>query len=254
MNNEIILAEMRSFLKHFFLILLLITEIPGAYAEHGPPTRALLLAQCAYSGLEPLEGPAHDAERMLAWLAGTKCEVIMRQDLKAVMLLDAVREAFTGVKADDVLLLYYSGHCDGKAFYGVDGGYVTGQELKSVLDALPGTKLIIMDACGSGALLDVLSGERYYLALSSQSTQASVEREIGGAKHGLFTWFLTMGCGADDPDAETFPADFDGDGMITLEEACRFAQIKASGANPDQCSVVWPAVCDDIILEEYGNP
>ena len=227
--------------------------MPAAQAAQGPPTRALLIAESAYAQPYTLEGPGNDVARMRTWLAAAGCSVVTRQDLKASELLDAVRAETAGMDDDDLLLLYYAGHCDGQAFYGVDGGYVTGWELKEVLDDLPGTMLIIVDACSSGALRDIFSDEDYALVLSSESSESSVEREIRGAKYGLFTWFLTMGCGADDTEAEVLPADFNADGKVSLSEACRFAHIKAAGANPDQRSVVCPGTCDDLFLVDRNE-
>ena len=240
---------MRRSIKCLFALLLLLNMgMSAAQAEKRSPKRALLIAESAYVQPYTLEGPANDAARMRTWLTATGCSVVTRRDLKASELLEAVRAAAVGIDADGMLLLYFAGHCDGQALYGIDGGYVTGPELKEALDALPCEKLIIVDACGSGALRDVFSEEGYALALSSEGDDPSVEREICGTKHGLFTWFLTMGCGADDPEAKVLPADFNADGKVSLREACRFAHIKATGANPDQSCIVWPDACDDIFL------
>ena len=79
-------------------------------------------------------------------------------------LADAIRAAFVGAQPDDICLLYISSHGrfrpEAPEFPAVltlsDGfseGEITGFALQELLDGVPGTKLVLIDACNSGALL-----------------------------------------------------------------------------------------------------
>lgn len=125
--------------------------------------RALIIANAGYTDLAELPGTLTDAESVSAMLAsfpGTDYSVTVCRDQTAEGILSCIRGVFAGAQAQDVSLLYYSGH--GKrssdasvngALVGIDGSLVTAAALRACLDELPGRKIVIADACYSGGLI-----------------------------------------------------------------------------------------------------
>ncbi|MCX5855216.1 MAG: caspase family protein, partial [Deltaproteobacteria bacterium] len=92
----------------------------------------------------------------------------------------------------------------------------------------------------SGAFLDRLSqGKGRMIIAASDANQVSAEKDE--LKHGVFTYYLLEGLGG--------KADFDGDGVITLDEIYRYVSIKVPQATgQDQHPVKKGEMTGDIIL------
>ncbi len=131
------------------------------------------------------------------------------------------------IKPHDIFLLYYSGHGIGSALdtENPDRGNlvvakpnasksyeeITVTELQDALAKIPGTKILLIDACYSGHyILDyprtmdsrLAEGYRYdanlYYLLASSDTQLSYESDINGLGiHGYFTYYLLESLGWD---------------------------------------------------------
>lgn len=142
---------------------------------------------------------------------------------------------FRRARADDRIILYFSGHGlpDGFVPYdarpGDRGKILTYRIIKSAFrDAKAATKLCIADACLSGGLTrqqtaqpgpkSSSDGSSVAMMLASRSTQNAVEdgRLAGGA----FTYFLLKGLGG--------RGDLNGDGIVTIRELHRYVspQVK----------------------------
>ena len=125
--------------------------------------RALLIGQTypTRPGLR-LIGPENDVEALKASLrrfADTPYDVSVRMNLTAGEMVSAISEVFGGAGAQDVSLLYYSGHGSETesikgALVGADGfDVLTAEQLRSALDGVPGRKIVVIDACYSGSFL-----------------------------------------------------------------------------------------------------
>ena len=155
--------------------------------QAGTRYRALLVAQSyrtttAYS---TLYGPANDVDQMtqcLSRIEGTAYEPFTETDLTADGILSAVQQCFSGAEEQDVSLFYYSGHgrySDNPALRGAlvgsDGrSFVTAAQLRQALDAIPGRKIVIIDACYSGSFI---SGGEY-----GRGTRSAEETPENGAE------------------------------------------------------------------------
>ena len=85
--------------------------------------------------------------------------VTVAKDLTANAILSKIKSTFAPAKEGDVSLFYYSGHGDSAggegtgALLGVDREELTLKALASQLKKVPGTVIVILDSCGSGAAL-----------------------------------------------------------------------------------------------------
>jgi hypothetical protein len=148
---------------------------------------------------------------------------------------DLIRATFAGAREEDTALLYVSTH--GVSREGVPGGMalllsngeqeegLTPDRLREMMDKVPGQKILIADACRSGALIgrgkekgkDFFDDERYRALVSAGSEEDSwfwsaEEDEYTGT--GYFTEALDSALRASDP----WQIDPDGDGTVSLKE------------------------------------
>ena len=124
----------------------------------GTTYRALLVGQL-YSGTSSaLKGSARDVNSMAAMLrtmdATHYSAITAVTDLTASGILSSLTSAFADADEDDVSLFYYSGHgLEGGWLVGTDDSCVTPAMLRNTLDAIPGKKIILVDACYSGGMI-----------------------------------------------------------------------------------------------------
>lgn len=251
--------------------------------DAGTVCRALIIGQ-GYSGANSLQGPAYDMRAVAALLRQMQTRaytVTEKSNLTAAGILSAIDAAFCDATSNDISFLYYSGH-------GLEGGYLVGQDIKTVspsalrsaLDRIPGRKVVIVDACYSGGLLNdrkkeparqdgdslrsftqgftaafysgtrSLQGTSYFVMTSCQPAEKCEEGYIrsGTASHymGFFTYALCRGCGWDgirnQAEEQRF-ADRNSDGVVTFEEAYDYAAAQAFEENPNQSAMVYPDRC-----------
>ena len=177
-----------------------------------------------------------DAQRMagvLQEVGGVRPEnlVVLRgQDAATVRrTLIAVNERVRTAGHQTVLVVYYSGHADANALHLGGTELELGELEQLVRGSAASFRLLILDACRSGALtrvkggapippFDIRLGERVagegavFLTSSSASEDSQESDEIKGS---FFTHALVSGLlGA---------ADDNGDGRVTLDEAYRYS-------------------------------
>ncbi len=184
----------------------------------------------------PLRWAESDASRVAAVLeevGGVRPEnlVLLRgKDADAVRrALIALNDRIRGAARESVLFVYYSGHADAEALH-LGPGSLAVRELEQLVRGSAATfRLLVLDACRSGALTRVKGGtpippfeltasERapgegaVFLTSSSASEDSQESDELKGS---FFTHAFVSGLlGA---------ADADGDGRVTLDEAYRHA-------------------------------
>ena len=141
--------------------------------QAGTAYRALIIYQ-TYNGTErQLFGSEQDAGAIrdfLSRLTTTPYSVTVRHDLTADGISRAISSAFSGATERDVSLLYYSGHGneDG-SLVGMDRdfGALSPAKLKAAMDRVPGRKVIVVDACASGMLIQTETEENSLLTGST---------------------------------------------------------------------------------------
>ena len=171
--------------------LLILTE-PGSEAVNfarshqydyraGTHYRALLIGQ-TYSGsaVSPLQGPANDIRALQMWLPQIGWTVTTKSNLTADGIRSAIGTAFQGATENDVNFFYYSGHGEQNgALLGIDGEGLSPESLRSALDNVPGRKVIVVDACYSGKIIEEEDekGKRINLRKTGETSETEDKRD-----------------------------------------------------------------------------
>lgn len=122
---------------------------------------ALAIGQSNYTTMMHLDSPANDVASLAKVLKRTDLytSVTVRNDLNPGDFQGAVNSAYAGAGENDVCLFYYSGHgcstpgTNSGSLVGVNGTFLRPTTLASMLGALPGHVVVIIDACHSGSLI-----------------------------------------------------------------------------------------------------
>jgi len=163
-------------------------------------------------------------------------------------MLSAVKDAFAEAQENDVSLMYICTHglYDRITFEpslvmsnGDTEDVLTAHALRAALDQVPGEKVLILDACNSGAFIgkgewndrmrNWFEGEGYYVLTSAGANEDSFlwnasNQTMGGS---YFAAELSEGL-------RTRAFDMDGNGVITLYETYR-GILEDHGASTAQC-------------------
>ncbi|RME01877.1 MAG: peptidase C14 caspase catalytic subunit p20, partial [Bacteroidetes bacterium] len=203
---------------------------------------AVIVGISSYDHMPTLKYTDDDAYRMYAFLkspeggalADDQIRILIDEDATREKILYAMQETFAKAGENDLVFVYFSGHGLRGAFLPIDyDGYhnkLEHEEIRSILDNSKARyKLCIADACHSGSLLAMKSGEirnvlaDYYktlahakpgtaLIMSSKSDETSLESS--GLRQGVFTHFLIRGLKGE--------ADADGNKIVTIKELFNF--------------------------------
>lgn len=222
-----------------------------------PVYRALLIGNTYPGESNPLNGPDVDVRAMrtmLGSMSGTPYTITTRTNVTASEMQSAIASAFADARLGDVSLFYFSGHGEASgALWGTGGTLLSVYSLRSALQKIPGTKIVILDSCYSGGTINRAAGEENvslssfnsavisafssaarssenledegYIVLTScrkDQMSASLNDRLGGFSFGIFTYGLCYGSGYDEWNQKslgTLPADSNGNGAITLGEA-----------------------------------
>ncbi|RRD93532.1 hypothetical protein EII17_12445 [Clostridiales bacterium COT073_COT-073] len=138
-----------------------------------PVYRALIVANSDYPGdKSDLAGPVGDAKLMQQVFAAQRfagkkmSQIVVKENQEKADFLQAIKDAYAGANENDISYFYYSGHgfnhkeisylCMVGAALGEADPidlWVSVDELKTALDAVPGKKILILDSCNSGGFI-----------------------------------------------------------------------------------------------------
>ncbi|MBQ8162094.1 MAG: caspase family protein [Clostridia bacterium] len=242
--------------------------------------RALLISQ-TYEGSDAfyedewLKGPSNDVRNMKGCLEAfsrTTYEVTIRTNRTCEELDQDILSTFSGAKDSDISLFYYSGHGDeGGILVDYNDEDYPATRLRAMLDQIPGRKIVIVDACYSGGLIEddgevysagakdpkdftsafmsafsggltsrsVFNPSSYFVMTAASSDGLSWEGTISDGKlsntMGMFTYYLCLGCGWNGltEKIDKLLADTDGDGVVSFQEAWTYARVRSSRAALD---------------------
>lgn len=247
--------------KWLIVLLALCLSVISAGAEMSefPVYRALVIGEREYASddVADRDGAIHTAEGMRDMLLSLSMDyaVQMRSDIGAEEALQAIDTAFAGAQPQDVSLFYIN--CHGYYENGItwllfsDGSTLTAPDLESALRRVPGTIVVIIDACNSGGFIgrseldfgegfvhafggaSVASGLRmskYKIICSSGLEQQSYRLGFAGAPQGsesiatVLARCLSEGAGWDliGDKRSAMRADVDFDGTVTLSDMAEF--------------------------------
>lgn len=217
--------------------------------------RALLVGEENYPFAEDaLRDGSENSVQALAALLGTvefedaAYSVRTRKDLSRAELIAQIRETFNSATAQDISLLYITGHgsySGGMSFLELsDGSTLSARDLERELRHISGTVVVFIDSCGSGGAIGAASerlafakgftdafsagsirGSKYKVIASAGLDEDSFriafnEHATAGTMATVFARALCDGAGWDiDHDVQgTMGADANYDGSITLGE------------------------------------
>ena len=221
--------------------------------------RALLIGNNYPGTSSALRGPENDLpamRTMLGTMKTTHYSVRALQNQTADGILGAIASTFAAAEPGDVSLFYYGGHgTSSGSLVGTNNTQVTVYALRNALQKIPGTKIVILDCCYSGMVIN-RSGEAQenqnestaaftsavisafssisrsaenledegYIVLTacSKKEESFSVGENAASYFGVFTYGLCYGSGYDEWQRKHLgymPADTNNDGAITLGEA-----------------------------------
>lgn len=219
-----------------------------AAAEEAHVTRCLAVGMDRFVTQENTAPcSAANAEHMAALLGdflpeGTQVTARMDGPGTAGELETVIRETFRGAAEGDVSLLYLSTHGviweeegkTGTALILSDGereDALTPEGLRRMLDPVPGKKVLILDACYSGAFAEALGGEGCRVLASCGAGEKSYFWTAEETGTGYFTAALENALRASAKEQ----IDPNGDGRVSLEElAGRIREIYGVSAVTDR--------------------
>lgn len=245
----------RAFLRLLGVLLALIAFWGVSSAGAESQTRALLIGVDEFVS-RPSASPssANNVQAMKALLEAsyTPLESILIPEeavTDAQQFAALVQQAFSGAQEGDVNCLYLSTHGvyhDGQEpmLLLSDGATETGltpMQLEAAFDGIAGTKLIILDACNSGAFIGKgmshppetqhFTGDDFKVLTSSGALEESWywSSAEGGSQGGFyFTQALVQGLSA----ASGYPADQNRDGAVTLNELYSYLLNNHAASTP----------------------
>ncbi len=222
------------------------------YPRPAPVYRALLIGNTYPGTSNELPGCDTDAsaiDTMLGTMTGSNYSVTKKENLTAAGILSAITAAYDGANANDVSLFHFSGHGTNTGkLVGTNSTYLSPMELRNALDKVPGTKIILLDCCYSGAFIsksDSVSASSFnsaiisafasasrsdsdlaasgYHVLTACTSEQKSQSLTGNKSHywGAFTYGVCYGSGYDEWNQvllNSLPADSNGDGALTLGE------------------------------------
>jgi len=258
--------------KWLLALLLLFFALP-AQAEEAGEMRALLIG-CDYFLTQEDTWPAADnnlqmlADTLLFDQRGYRLIRSLSGNIGTVEgFEEAVKSTFSGAQKNDTSLLYISTHgVFEEGISNADAALLLSDgereerleawRLQEIMDQIPGRKILILDACYSGAFIGkglsggaervLFSGPEYKVLCSAGGSEASwywhgtEDAQSSGASY--FATVLANALGAKGDHA----ADVNVDGQITLSEAYSFLWDNYAASTPQ----VYPQQ-DDYVLYAY---
>jgi hypothetical protein len=207
-----------------------------------PKVWAIIVGVAAYNHMPVLRYTDDDAYRFYAFLKGMEGGALPDEQVQIMIdeeaTLDNVREnlrtMFSKAGPNDLVIFYFSGHGLNGAFlpYDFDGynnKFMHTEVAEIFAESNAKYKLCLADACHSGSILAMRSGEAetalagYYeqlsksisgtaLLMSSKSDETSLESS--GLRQGVFSHFLIRGLKGE--------ADANKNGLISIEEMYQY--------------------------------
>ena len=249
------------------IIVMLCLLLPGASADGVRHNRALLIGVDTFLSEEnTMFSAGNDVQVMADTLRGgtTDFETILIPDqpVSAVQTLEAyIRQAFRDAEDGDASYLYMSTHgvynAEGEVLLLLSDGQtetgVTAAQLQAMLDGVRGIKILILDACYSGAFIGkgartqpdtvAFRTPEYKVLTSSGAAEESwYWNGQDNAAQGSFYFTQVLAQGLSP--RWNYPADLNRNGAVTLSELHRYL-LQNHGASTPQ---LYPQEDDTVVF------
>ena len=201
--------------------------------------------------------PKEDVTSMVGMLKnnnfdGSKISVQSYQNQSKDFITKAIGSAFAGAKDSDISYLYMTCHGNPDGSIAIDkSNPYTASELRTILDQVKGTVVLMLDCCYSGSSIDksceLKGGELFMKQFQSNTTNLKAnkykvicssskgETSLGasqylGTKVSLATnyWELGAGWNASNNTSTSLNADTNSDKLVTLNELCAYSSPKVT--------------------------
>lgn len=209
-----------------------------------------------YPGTEnDLHLPHNDAATM-QWLykqnKHAETALLMNDKATVANVKTAMQKMFSKATANDIVVLFFSGHGVKDGFVCYDG-FLRYSDVKSAMSSCQSkNKMIFADACFSGAIRNSGSGttsdysdmknSNLMLFLSCRTNETSIERR--GMTNGFFTYALQHGLRGG--------ADKNKDRAITAKELFNYVSKKVKDkSNDKQHPVMWGKFPDNMTVMKW---
>lgn len=197
------------------------------------------------------DADARTIAQVYASHSNVKAKLLLNSQATQSNILSAMQQLFSQATAQDVIILFYSGHGSPGAFYTYDGD-LTYQRMYAIMKkSRAKTKCIFADACFAGSARTNRSqrqqtAKNVMLFLSSRTNETSLE--IGSLRHGLFAYYLEK--------AMKGSADTNQDRIITAVELFNYVsknvgQYAQRNHNHQQHPVMWGNFPKNMIIFRY---
>ena len=240
-----------SFLKCIMTVLLLTPCISGDAKVY-----LVSVGIADYPGsVNDLTLPAKDAQTV-TWLYSKNTNVEYSQLLNGQAtvqsITSAMRQTFAKASADDIVVLFFSGHGYPGGFVAYDGNLSYAQVRKAMATSKCKNKMIFADACFSGKIrtngnssqssVQAAKNANVMLFLSSRSNEKSLESPK--MQNGFFTTYLQKGLRGG--------ADKNKDRIITAKELYEYVHNGVIEISHDkQHPVMWGKFDDNMPVMEW---
>ncbi|HNR07617.1 MAG TPA: caspase family protein [Saprospiraceae bacterium] len=181
---------------------------------------AVIVGVARYAHMPVLKYADDDAYQIYAFLKSPEggaisdhqIKVLIDEDASRQKIIDALQEQFGKADANDVVMLYYSGHGVNGAFLPIDyDGYnnkLFHEEINQIMEESEAKhKLCMIDACYAGSMADAkadfsASLNKFYSILEAEKGGAAfilscknreVSLEDSGLRQGIFSHYLIRG-------------------------------------------------------------
>lgn len=254
-------------MKKLYLMLILLAL---AFVANAQPRERKMFVFCVGVGdyadprIHDLTKPPHDADTIASLFKKQGNEVMVLKDEMATgkNIRRRMKEFYSRVKKNDVVVFFFSGHGIKSGFCAQDyfqseGGALWYDDIKEIFHGIEAHgKIIMADACYSGKLRSKRdtttvpmqlgdSKQQVMLFLSSRGEEVSYESP--SMQNGYFTTYLV--------EALRGAADANGNGKVTAIELSNYVSAKLRQAlGNQQHSVMWGRFNKGWILSRVEKP
>lgn len=218
------------------------------YEWHGhiyPQYRALVIGNFDYAGTENdglrFKTSADDVSRVLkqSSVRGQKYQVEKAYNVSSKEFFQLISDTFSGASENDVSILSFSGHgvipdetfsnqkISETAIVVSDGRYnefITYPEIIEALNAIPGTKIVLLGSCFSGAALNYTDNDNIMILAASADDEYSYGYVGQNYTYNEFEFAISEALGG----SGSLRADYNGDGRVTFEELFLYLRVNVN--------------------------